>query len=364
MSSFQKAPRSSVKIKPNNENLGLLKQVLRSYAAACLVALLLIPMLVCLSSSVTETPMTQTFLNAITKVDSKIPLPSGEYQLSEDISSNASISINGEVHIDLAGKRFSATMSIFPLFEINVGGSLTISDSTTGGSVSNSGLCVYIVSGDFTLESGAMSSILTSSNCVYISSGASCTIKGGSISSSSANTAAISNNGSFYNVGGSVLSGSSVENAVTGEGTVYNTIPSSGAIEIEINTEYPDVVYSINFPVINAMTMQRSESENVEETDFSLVVNKAENLFDEREIVLEFDSDFLFSSSSGSNSFPFKLQIEDLSSSDLIDDIGIIVSNSGENITYDGKIAVDTKDIPAKGTYTAQITYSVVVREK
>ena len=363
MSSSKTAPRAFMKITSNNENSRIFKQVLRSYASLLLVALFLIPTLIFLSSSVVEQPLTQTIFTALPKESSKILLPSGDYKLTENIASTSTINISGDVHIDLAGKSFTASLTNTALFEINTGGSLTISDSVGGGTVSNSNNCVYIIAGSFTLNSGALSTINLTKNCVYISAGATCTINGGSISSSSPTTPAVINQGDFYYVGGSVLSGASVDNAISGTGKVYDTLPN-GTIDIEINTEYPDVNYSINFPVIDALTMQRSETENVEETEFSLFVNKAENLFDEREIVLEFNSDFLFSNSSNSNTFPFELQIGGLSSGESGTPVGIVLENSGQNIPYDGKISVDTQDIPSKGTYTAQITYSVVVREK
>ncbi|MDD2269123.1 MAG: hypothetical protein PHY15_06175 [Eubacteriales bacterium] len=352
------APRASTK--QNNQQPSIIKQVLKSYLTAFLIMVLLIPMLVFLSSSVTTTPLTQTYLNGIAKVDLKIPLPSGDYELTEDVLSTGTIVITGEVFIDLKGKKFEYNKT-FPLFEINGGGSLTISDTIGGGIVKNSGLCVLVLTGgNFTLNSGALLSYTTSNNCIVINAGATATITGGSISSNSASTPAVMNNGEFYYTGGTVLAGTSPTNAIGGGGTVYNSVPETGSVDVKVNAEIPNAVCNISFPVIPEQTMKRTETESITETEFTLIVNKAENLFNEREVVLQLNSNYILSD--GTNTIPFALKFGEITYN--TNPIEFIISEPGVDITYTGKIVLDTQDIPARGIYSTQLTYSVVVREK
>ena len=160
-----------------------------------------------------------------------------------------------------------------------------------------------------------------------------------------------------------MLVGSSEEGAVGGIGEVNDSIPENGSITIGVDTKYPSVSYDISFPVITKFTLQRNETEDIKETPFEIKINKAQYLFDEREILISFSSDLQMKNAENDKTFPYTFTIGDKICNDPSLPIELKIDNQDIS-TFAGVIKIDQQDIPSKGEYQAEITYTITVQDK
>lgn len=116
-------------------------------------------------------------------------LPTGHYRLTDNID-GINIEINGNVTLDLNGKRLTGSGKGFALIvgDSRTNGDLTIRDSGTGGGkVTNSYRAINVNTGSsLTLESGTVSS---SDIAICINSGSTVTLKGGTVNATDADKA-------------------------------------------------------------------------------------------------------------------------------------------------------------------------------
>lgn len=323
------------------------------YLRICLVIVLLLPTLILTSSSPGIVELNQAFLEDCNSI-----LPAGNYQLSGDINLSAVVYIkSGNVVIDSNGKTIALSKTA-PCFIIQSGASLTLKDSGVSGTVTNSEHCVYIEEGSFTLLGGTLTNY--SKPCITISKDSVMNMSGGVVSSP--NSPCIENLGTFNKSGGTVLVDSSEEGAVGGIGVINDFIPENGTISIGVNAGYPSVTYNISFPVITNLSLMRNEEEDIKEKSFDITINEAKYLFDEREILISLSSDLKLKNGSD-KTLPYSLTIGDKTCTGPLSPINLIINNPATD-TIVGKIIIDQKDIPAKGEYQAEITYTVTVQDK
>ncbi|HBL83970.1 MAG: hypothetical protein A2Y17_00105 [Clostridiales bacterium GWF2_38_85] len=232
-------------------------------------------------------------------------------------------------------------------------------DSSANGKIASAFTCVYIQAGTLTLESGQIATSGTA-YCIYINTGSIMNMNSGIVSTSG--SLAITNNGTFNKTGGTVLAGSSTEDTVSGTGTANDTTTSNGSIELSVNTTYPDVEYSINLPVIDSFELQRSEDNKSIEKDFTIVVDKVINLFDERELTLTLSSDLELTDAED-NKIPFTFTVDNQTVDTTTKTLDIIISETTQDTVLNGILIIDTKDIPLRSSYITELVYSISVSD-
>ena len=355
---MQKVSNKSKKAAEKENFIDILSGGFRIYLRICLAIILLLPTLLLTASVPDFTALDQSYLTSCA-----YSIPSGNYQLNSNINIDITTSIivaNGDVVIDLNGFDIKYRSTTIPIFVVQSGASLTIDNSKDSGVISNSGYCVYVENGSFILLGGTITT-LSNSPCINIALNSSMTMSGGVVSSIS--SPCIENEGTFIKSGGTVLVGGTEENAVGGGGAINDETPDNGQITIGVDTDYPSVSYDISFPVITNLSLLRTETEDIKETPFEIKINKAQYLFDEREILISFSSDLLLTNTENNKTFPYTLEIGGQLCTTPSSPINLIISNPAID-TFAGKIIIDQKDIPAKGEYQAVIEYTISVQDK
>lgn len=205
------------------------KRILSVLAALCLCLTLLPTAALAAAAKPWETALGDwTSLNDY--YQSSKTLTTGNYYLTDDLltdnGAGFTVTDNAKVTVDLNGHCFrdDDDNSIKPRFYVSEGGKFTLQDSTGGGYIAGqsvSGVVTVEGNGSFTLKSGMVVSLGgTSAYAVRCKNGGVFTMEGGALYSLITSTATVllQNGGTFTLNGGSVKASS-----LSHEGTTYTT---------------------------------------------------------------------------------------------------------------------------------------------
>lgn len=154
-------------------------------------------------------------------------LPSqGTYKLTQNVTINGQVTVNGTLTLDLNGHTITAANSY--AFFVQASGSLEIDDSQGTGKVTNQGASgssktvIHVNGGgQFTLSGGCIENTTSNGYAVFVNSGSKALIGGGTVVNTGANGYALYVNGSNGNAADVTFSSGTIQNTSNGGKSVY-----------------------------------------------------------------------------------------------------------------------------------------------